>query len=232
MATPDFDMKKFILSTPPWQVLLILLVGLYGLRYFLFDPLRRVPGPFLARFTRLWLLRQYAKGDYEKTNILLHRKFGTSFINILSERQQLRSDAFRSGCTNYPDRIQHRQSRGSEVDLWLWQPFFKGLDLELQLKFDLSDTFSQSGWYIPWGHPEGSNLFNELDNKKHASARRRVGNAYSMSSLISYEPHADECVAILSQRLSEFASSGSTVNMVHWFQCYAFDMIGKITVRF
>lgn len=41
------------------------------------DPLRNVPGPFLARYTRLWLLRQYMKGDFEKTNISLHNKYGT-----------------------------------------------------------------------------------------------------------------------------------------------------------
>ena len=40
------------------------------------DPLKDVPGPFLARFTKLWLLRQYVKGDFEKTNVELHEKFG------------------------------------------------------------------------------------------------------------------------------------------------------------
>ena len=40
------------------------------------DPLRDVPGPFLARFTKLWLLRQYVKGDFQETNVELHEKFG------------------------------------------------------------------------------------------------------------------------------------------------------------
>lgn len=40
------------------------------------DPLRDIPGPFLSRFTRLWLLRQYVKGDYQKTNVELHEQFG------------------------------------------------------------------------------------------------------------------------------------------------------------
>jgi hypothetical protein len=35
-----------------------------------------IPGPFLARFTRLWFLRAILKGDFEKTNIELHRKHG------------------------------------------------------------------------------------------------------------------------------------------------------------
>jgi hypothetical protein len=36
------------------------------------DPLRKVPGLFLTRFTRFWLARQYVKGDFHKTNIALH----------------------------------------------------------------------------------------------------------------------------------------------------------------
>ena len=40
------------------------------------DPYRDIPGPFLARFTRLWFLRGMLKLDWEKTNIALHRKYG------------------------------------------------------------------------------------------------------------------------------------------------------------
>lgn len=40
------------------------------------SPLRRVPGPLLARFTRLWLLKEVYFGTYPKTSIDLHRKYG------------------------------------------------------------------------------------------------------------------------------------------------------------
>ena len=40
------------------------------------DPLRSVPGPFWARFTRLWYLNEVAKGHFEKTDIRLHKKYG------------------------------------------------------------------------------------------------------------------------------------------------------------
>ncbi|KAK5230816.1 hypothetical protein LTR47_007371 [Exophiala xenobiotica] len=49
---------------------------LYQLFAYLRDPLRDVPGPLLARFTRLWYLREVAKGQFEKTNIALHKKYG------------------------------------------------------------------------------------------------------------------------------------------------------------
>ncbi|KAL6706818.1 hypothetical protein ACN47E_005154 [Coniothyrium glycines] len=42
----------------------------------LFSPLRSVPGPFLARFTRLWELYASRKCDYPIWNKALHEKYG------------------------------------------------------------------------------------------------------------------------------------------------------------
>ncbi|KAF5019801.1 hypothetical protein F66182_8170 [Fusarium sp. NRRL 66182] len=50
-----------------------------------------------------------------------------------------------------------------------------------------------------------------------------------MSSLIHYEPFVDECSDLFTQRLDEMSSSSLPVDMRHWFQCYAFDVIGLIT---
>ena len=41
-----------------------------------FDPLRSVPGLFLARFTRLWYFYAVWRGDFELVNIELHRRYG------------------------------------------------------------------------------------------------------------------------------------------------------------
>lgn len=41
------------------------------------DPLRKIPGPFIARFTRLWELRRVLEGHFERTNLELHGKYGT-----------------------------------------------------------------------------------------------------------------------------------------------------------
>ncbi|RAL03462.1 cytochrome P450 [Aspergillus ibericus CBS 121593] len=37
---------------------------------------RDIPGPWLARYTRLWYIWQMVKGDFQYTNIKLHRRFG------------------------------------------------------------------------------------------------------------------------------------------------------------
>ena len=43
------------------------------------SPLRKVPGPFLARFSRLWYFRHVYNGDYHMTDVELHRKYGMLF---------------------------------------------------------------------------------------------------------------------------------------------------------
>ncbi|KAJ5667432.1 pisatin demethylase [Penicillium longicatenatum] len=42
----------------------------------LFSPLCAIPGPFLARWTRLWELFKVCRGNFEKTNIDLHKRYG------------------------------------------------------------------------------------------------------------------------------------------------------------
>lgn len=39
-------------------------------------PLRDLPGPFAARFTRLWYLKNVWRGDFEKVNVRLHDRYG------------------------------------------------------------------------------------------------------------------------------------------------------------
>lgn len=59
--------------------LILVVVGLYigySVLQVIIDPLRDIPGPFLARFTRLWYLREVYKGSFEFTNIDLHKNYG------------------------------------------------------------------------------------------------------------------------------------------------------------
>jgi hypothetical protein len=62
--------------------LLLLILARIVVRVLFLSP-RDVPGPFLARFSRLWYLRQVLKGNFEKTNIELHRRYGKPCCNAL-----------------------------------------------------------------------------------------------------------------------------------------------------
>ncbi|GKZ85790.1 hypothetical protein AnigIFM56816_011761 [Aspergillus niger] len=54
----------------------------------LIDPLRSIPGPFAARWTRLWELLEVRKGYFEKTNIWLHRRYG-SIVRIAPHKYSI-----------------------------------------------------------------------------------------------------------------------------------------------
>ena len=46
-------------------------------------PLRDIPGPWLAKFTRLWLLQAYASRSFQNINLDLHRSLGPLIIWII-----------------------------------------------------------------------------------------------------------------------------------------------------
>lgn len=50
-----------------------------------------------------------------------------------------------------------------------------------------------------------------------------------MSTLVSYERFVDNCSTLFIARLHELSTSQRSINLFHWLQCYAFDVIGEIT---
>lgn len=93
--------------------------------------------------------------------------------------------------------------------------------------------FTKGQWYDGWVgdvRMMESNLFAQRDIEIHSGARRRLANLYSMTSLISYEPYVDACMAIFRDKLASFAQSRKTMDLTKWFQYYAYDVIGEITV--
>lgn len=40
------------------------------------SPLRKIPGPFVSRFSDIWYFLQVKRGNFEKVNIALHQMFG------------------------------------------------------------------------------------------------------------------------------------------------------------
>lgn len=52
-----------------------------------------------------------------------------------------------------------------------------------------------------------------------------------MTTLVKLEPYINECSEIIKEKFNKFAVMGQSIDMGHWMQCYAFDVIGSITVR-
>lgn len=50
-----------------------------------------------------------------------------------------------------------------------------------------------------------------------------------MTAIVELEPFVDSSVEFFVQRIRDFAASNTPLNMVEWFQWYAFDVIGELT---
>ncbi len=73
MALRSIDNLKYL------PIILIGLVGIFVIFIVLrvvFSPLRHIPGPFWARFTRAWYFHKVRKADFQWTNIKLHEQYG------------------------------------------------------------------------------------------------------------------------------------------------------------
>lgn len=97
--------------------------------------------------------------------------------------------------------------------------------------YGTGSKFPKSEWYEAFKNPSPDYwaLFPDRNMKRHADTRKLFQGMYSMSTLVSYEPFVDHCSEIFISRLTDFAQTREVLDMGHWLQCYAFDVIGDIT---
>ena len=91
-------------------------------------------------------------------------------------------------------------------------------------------SYDKTAFYSAFAVPRSDNLFSVSSSDGHAKMRRHISGAYTTSALLSYEEFVDNCNAILKEKFSGFAETGRQVDMREFFQFYAFDVIGEITV--
>lgn len=61
-------------------------------------------------------------------------------------------------------------------------------------------------------------LFTTTDEDFHASIKRPVSSAYSMSTLTEFEPFVDNTIHTLFRRLDEFVVQGKVCDIAVWLQ--------------
>lgn len=172
---------------------------IYVLYNILTSPLRKVPGPFAARFTRLWYLRSIWKGQAHWEDIALHRKY--------AKDGEYYAPVVRVGPNMY------------------------SITRPEKVVYGIGSKMEKSSWYEGWKHPSPDRwtVFSDRNIQRHAETRRKFQSMYSMSSLLHYETYAEAVQDVFRQRLVEMTRNRQSVDMHHWFQCYAFDVIGNIT---
>ncbi|KAH8758356.1 cytochrome P450 family protein [Diaporthe sp. PMI_573] len=168
---------------------------IYSLIRAAISPLRSIPGPFSARFSRLWYLHKVWTGVLPRLNIDLHRKYGP-VVRIAPNEYSLDDPA------------------------------------AVKAIYGLGTTFTKGPWYSASGLPfkKDWNMFQMPENDKHVAIRKKLAGLYTMSSLVKMEAQVDECIALVETRFREIARAGTAVDLQQWMQCYAFDVIGNITV--
>ncbi|KAI6774766.1 hypothetical protein HG530_001524 [Fusarium avenaceum] len=181
-----------LLAAPAGLVVVYYLAALF---YSLFlSPLRRIPGPLLARMTRWWEYRVVKKGKSNQEYIRLHRKYGP---------------VVRVG----PNRYSLSQPK------------------DVKKVYELGGKYVKSDYYNPLLNPviEKQNIFTIKDSNLHKERRRKISPMYTMSSMVSYEPAVDDMTHICIDKLYQFAKERRLVEVPHFVQYYAFDVIGAIT---
>jgi hypothetical protein len=68
-------------------------------------------------------------------------------------------------------------------------------------------------------------LFTALDEDCHTSIKKPIANAYSMSTIIDFEPLVDSTTSLFMSKLDDFATSGDSFDFGVWLQMYAFDVM-------
>lgn len=73
-------------------------------------------------------------------------------------------------------------------------------------------------------------LFGTQDQDYHGKLRRLVSNAFSMSTIVQYEPRVNETTRVfLDQTEKLYAAPGKICDFKLWLQYFAFDVITEIT---
>ncbi|KAK1764032.1 cytochrome P450 [Phialemonium atrogriseum] len=104
----------------------------------------------------------------------------------------------------------------------------------VRIIYGLKSGFIKTDFYtvqqsLSQGRPL-ENLFNTRNEDFHAAIRRPIANAYSMTTLLKYEPFVDTTSRVFLQRLNElYGDTGKACDLGTWLQYYAFDVIGEMT---
>ncbi|RYP31585.1 hypothetical protein DL767_005694 [Monosporascus sp. MG133] len=73
-------------------------------------------------------------------------------------------------------------------------------------------------------------IFATQDEGIHHMLKKPVSNAYSMTTLLSFEPYVDTTMEVFCRELERrFAATGRSCDLGAWLQMFAFDVIGELT---
>lgn len=95
--------------------------------------------------------------------------------------------------------------------------------------YGVNSGFTKTEFYTlsmpPFEGKVTPSLFTTRDERYHAMHKKPIANAYSMSSMVEFEPLIDSTAALLMSKLDGFAAAGACLDLGVWLQRYAFDVM-------
>ncbi|USP76766.1 uncharacterized protein yc1106_04040 [Curvularia clavata] len=101
----------------------------------------------------------------------------------------------------------------------------------IPLIYRTHNPLNKTEWFAnfrPRGISEHADLFTELDESKHNRRRRVVQPAYQMARVLKNEKAYDRCTMLLMKKLGELAAKEEDVDLGHWIELYAHDILGSV----
>lgn len=175
--------------------------------------LSRYPGPLLANFTDAWRFFSVLRGKSQLDLRTLHDKHG-QIVRVGPNSLSFSSPEAIKAIYGLNVRLQKVGTCLYPVD---------------HILIDGQSAFYPVQMQISRGVVLQS-LFGTQDQNYHTKLRRTVSNAFSMTSLVQYEPRVNDTIRVFLQRTEElYAKKGKPCNFILWLQYFAFDVITEIT---
>ncbi|EDN96915.1 hypothetical protein SS1G_01843 [Sclerotinia sclerotiorum 1980 UF-70] len=205
MAVVDFLLSPYAIP--------IALVLYFVVPYFTSNTaIRDIPGPFPAKFTRLWLLLQ-ARFGYRYLSVHdAHAKYG-KMVRIQPDHVSIADDAAIQGVYGHGNGFLK-----SLVFIW-----FEGVSMaNLLLRRDYYDAFVS----IQRG------LFNTRDRIEHTRKRKTISHTFSTKSIGQFEQYMHGNLDLFVNRWDAMSDNAhgqfAKIDCLHWFNYLAFDIIGDL----
>ncbi|KAI6713214.1 cytochrome P450 [Diplocarpon mali] len=187
--------------------------------------LHRYPGPLLASLTDWWRFWLVYRRSPHVEHIRLHEelgdvvRLGPNCLSFADPKALKDIYGLNKGFIKMPGRERARAGVSAvERDLGA-----KYARINKQSEFYPVQQSVAAGRRLP-------SLFSTTSEPFHAQLRRSVNSAFSMSTLIQYEPFVDSTTELfLDQTDALFAAPGAACDFARWLQFYAFDVIGEMT---
>ncbi|KAJ5963516.1 Pisatin demethylase [Penicillium vulpinum] len=99
----------------------------------------------------------------------------------------------------------------------------------LKLLYGHGHNAAKTDWYGSWDPAVGPPAFFAVrDRKLHSTLRKRVSGAYTMSAILKYELHIQDCLDLFLRKLQKHSAAGSKIDMSNWTNAFAFDVVGEL----